>query len=172
MNNDQIPPVQFSGSGFAPQSGLASPADRPMVQQVQVMPEKKKDVSGLVKTIVLIAVSLVAATFLGLFIWMSVQYGEAQETIEEKVSVAETKARDEQSAKDEADFLEREKYPYRTFSGPADYGQLTFEYPKTWSLYIDKDASNGGDYIAYFNPVQIEEIGNNAINALSVYITN
>jgi hypothetical protein len=42
--------------------------------------------------------------------------------------------------------LEREKYPYKTFSGPEDYGKLTFEYPKTWSVYIAAAANKGGDF--------------------------
>ena len=132
-------PVQPAGNGM------------PMVQQVQLMPEKKKDISGLVKTIVIIIVSLIAVTFIGLFIWMYMQYDEAQS---------------------EEEFREREKYPYKTFSGPADYGQLTFEYPKTWSVYVAADASSGGDFNAYFNPIQVDAVGKDTINALRVTIRN
>lgn len=148
------------------------PNGMPMVQQVQVMPEQKKDISGLVKTIVIIAVSLIAVTFIGLFIWMTMQYNEAQTDLDGKISEAVAVAKDEQALKDETEFLEREKYLYKTFSGPVDYGQLTFEYPKTWSVYVDADAANGGDFSAYFNPVQVDTVSDDTINALRVTIKN
>ena len=159
-----MPPVQTAPGGAA--NGI------PMVQQVQVMPAHQKDVSGLIKTIVIIILSLITVTFIGLFIWMFMQYNEAQSDVDGKIALAVSEAKDEQAAKDEDEFLEREKYPYRTFSGPADYGQLTFEYPKTWSVYVAADASNGGDFSAYFNPIQVDEVGRDTINALRVTIEN
>ena len=155
-----IPPVQTTPSGM------------PMVQQVQVVPEKKKDVVGLIKTIAIIAISLVAITFIGLFIWMFVQYNDAQTDLDGKLAIAAAEARDEQATKDEEEFLEREKYPYKTFSGPVDYGQLTFEYPRTWSVYVESDAANGGNFSAYLNPIQVNTVSKDTINALRVSILN
>lgn len=166
MDNGQMPPVQKTIPVQPAGNGM------PMVQQVQLMPEKKKDISGLVKTIVIIIVSLIAVTFIGLFIWMYMQYDEAQSDLDGKLAIAAAEARDEQATKDEEEFREREKYPYKTFSGPADYGQLTFEYPKTWSVYVAADASSGGDFNAYFNPIQVDAVGKDTINALRVTIRN
>lgn len=56
------------------------------------------------------------------------------------------------------------------FSGPIDYGSLSFEYPKTWSVYIAKDATKGGDFEAYFNPGEIEPVSSSTINALRVTV--
>lgn len=160
-----MPPVQT----VTPGSGTMQ---QPMytAEQVAKMMEPKKDIAGLVKTIVIIIVSLIAVTFIGLFIWMFVQYNDVQTDVDGQIAVAVAEAKDEQTVKMEAEFLEREKYPYKTFSGPVDYGQLTFEYPKTWSVYIAKDAANGGDYEAYFNPVQVDAVSNTTINALRVII--
>ena len=166
MDNGQIPPVQPIPPAQPAPNGM------PMVQQVQVMPVQKKDVAGLIKTIVIIIVSLIAVTFIGLFIWMLMQYNDVQTDVEGQISVAVAEAKDEQSAKMEAEFLEREKYPYKTFSGPADYGELTFEYPKTWSVYVAEDAANGGDFSAYFNPIQVDAISDETINALRVHVLN
>ena len=172
MDNGQIPPVQPMMSGVPPvqpyQPQMAN--GMPMIQQVQVPPSHKRDVVGIVKTIVIIVVSLIAVTFIGLFIWMFTQYDEAQSDVDEKVAVAVAEAKDEQTMKMEAEFLEREKYPYKTFSGPVDYGQLTFEYPKTWSVYIAETAVNGGDFKAYFNPGQVEAPVDKTVNALRVEI--
>jgi hypothetical protein len=178
MNNNQMPgasgmpqmqqmqPMQPAG----PTQYQTAPNGMPMVQQVQLPPKPTKDTAGLVKTIVIVILSLVAVTFIGLFIWMLLERNEAQTDINTKIQVAEAAARDEQSQKMEAEFLEREKYPYKTFSGPADYGQLTFEYPKTWSLYIEKAATTGGDFNAYFNPIQVDAVSEETINALRVTI--
>lgn len=168
MDNYNIPQTQPS---MPVTTGVAQPtaSGMPMIQQVPVAPEKKSN-EGLIKTIVIIIVSLIAVTFIGLFIWMNIEYTAVKTDVDGQIAVAVAEAKDEQANKDEAEFLEREKYPYKTFSGPLDYGQLTFEYPKTWSVYIDKDASTGGDFNAYFNPVQVETVGKNTINALRVTI--
>lgn len=149
-----------------------SPNGMPMIQQVQAPVIPQKDYSGLIKTIAIIILSLVAITFIGLFIWMMMNYQEAQSDLDGKIATAVAEAKDEQAMELENDFLEREKYPYKTFSGPADYGQLTFEYPKTWSVYVAASASTGGDFNAYFNPIQVDAVGENTINALRVSILN
>ena len=132
----------------------------------------KKDIGGLIKTIAIVILSLVSLTFIGLFIWMFIRYDEVQMDINGQIDVAVAEAKDEQAAKDEEEFLQREKYPFRTFKGPADYGELTFEYPKTWSAYIAADASNGGDFEAYLNPIEVNVVSKNTINALRVFILN
>ena len=103
---------------------------------------------------------------------MTLQYSDVSTDVQGQIDVAVAKAKDEQAQKDEAEFMEREKYPYKTFAGPADYGQLTFEYPKTWSVYVAADASSGGDFNAYFNPNQVNAVGKDTINALRVTIRN
>ncbi len=149
------------------------PGGMPMVQQVQLPPPVKKDVAGLVKTIVIIVLSLALVTFIGLFIWKMVEYNEVSTDVEGQISVAVAEAKDEQATQDEAEFLEREKYPYNTFMGPVDYGALSFEYPKTWSVYVANAATaTGEDFYAYFNPVQVDAVGDTTINALRVEILN
>ncbi|MDO4611546.1 MAG: hypothetical protein Q4B34_01660 [Candidatus Saccharibacteria bacterium] len=133
---------------------------------------EEKDTAGLVKTIVIVVLSLALATFIGLFIWMMLQYNSARADVESEIAVAVAEAKDEQALRLETEFAEREKYPYSTFSGPADYGQLTFEYPKTWSVYVASDASKGGDYNAYFNPIQVDTVSKDTINALRLTIRN
>ncbi len=144
--------------------------NRPMVQQAQGVPSIGGDNSSLIKTIVIVVVSLVAVVFIGLFIWIFVQYSEVSSDVDGQIAVAVAEAKDEQAARLEAEFTEREKLPYKTFSGPVDYGQLTFNYPKTWSVYVAADASNGGDYQAFFNPTQVNTVAKDTINALRVTI--
>lgn len=166
MEAPGMQPIQPATPQYGP-----VPGGMPMVQQVQAPLVPKKDYSGLIKTIVIIIVSLIAVTFIGLFIWMLVEKNEAQSNLDGKIEVAVAEAKDEQAQKMEAEFLEREKYPFKTFSGPVDYGQLTFEYPKTWSVYVAAAAANSdGDFNAYFNPIQVDAVGKETVNALRVTI--
>lgn len=166
MDNYGTPPAQPA----QPMQPAMAPSGMPMVQQVQAPVSPKKDISGLIKTIVIIVVSLIAVTFIGLFIWMTMQYNEVHEDVQGQIDVAVAVAKDEQATKLEAEFLEREKYPYKTFTGPVDYGQLSFQYPKTWSVYVERAATTGGDFNAYFNPNQVNAVGLDTINALRVTI--
>lgn len=145
---------------------------QPMIMQAPapVIPDPKRDVKSLLKTIAIIALSLVSLTFIGLFIWMFVQYDEARTNVDGQIAAAVVTAVDENTTKLENDFAEREKYPFESFAGPADYGELTFKYPKTWSVYVAKDAHNGGDFEAYFNPKEVNEVSNETIAALRVAI--
>ena len=122
-------------------------------------------------TVVAIVGGLAAVTFLGLFIWMYIQWTIAKTNVDGQVEVAVASAVNEKTEEMENQFTEREKYPYVIFAGPADYGELTFEYPKTWSMYEAQDASNGGEYAAYLNPDKVYPVGDN-INALRVLIKN
>lgn len=171
MDNQQIPQVQPTSS-TTQQTSIPplSPADRPMVQQINQIKDPKSPHTGLVTTIALILLSLTTVTFIGLFIWMTTQFNSVSEDVQGQIDKAVATAKDEQATKDEAEFLEREKYPYKTFSGPIDYGQLSFEYPKTWSVYVAAAATAGGDFNAYFNPGQVDAVGKDTINALRVTI--
>ena len=157
---------------------MAQPMQNPTTGQPMMMmqaptpqiPVVKKDVKSLVKTIVIIALSLLSLTFIGLFIWMLMEYRAASTDVDGQIAVKVAEAVDENTAKLEEDFVKRDKYPNRTFAGPTDYGELTFEYPKTWSVYIPKDATKGGDFEAYFNPIEVNEISNQNINSLRLSI--
>lgn len=145
-----------------PQSPLASLPDPLTLQK-----ERKR---GLFETIALVIVSLIAITFIGLFIWKYLEWDSAKTDIDGQIDAAVAMAVSENTTKLENEFVEREKYPYKTFSGPADYGSLSFEYPKTWNLYIAKDATNGGNFEAYLNPGEVQPVSTTTINALRVTI--
>lgn len=142
----------------------------PIVQASPIVQVDRNGSNGLLKTIVIIILSLTTIAFAGLFIWKQMEYASVQSDVNGQISDAVEKAKYEQKEEDLAKFSEEEKYPLRPFTGPVDYGQLSFEYPKTWSLYIASDAANGGNYVAYFNPLAVEAISDNAANALRLVI--
>lgn len=125
-----------------------------------------------IRIVALVFTSLFSVLFLVLFVNMFIQWSTLNTDIEGQVAakVATEKAEIEQKL--ESEFEEREKSPYYQLLGPEDYGSLTVIYPRTWSVYVDNDASNGGDYIAYLNPGQVNHVANDTINALRISILN
>jgi cytoskeletal protein RodZ len=118
------------------------------------------------------AISLIglSVVFVGLAVWLFINYNDQKTNIDTKVDAAVATAKKSQSDADEAKFSEREKQPNREFIGPDDYGRVTFDYPKTWSVYVYKDASNGGTYEAYLNPIAVPTISDSVQFALRVTI--
>jgi hypothetical protein len=51
------------------------------------------------------------------------------------------------------------KLPYSTFNGPAQYGSISFQYPKTWSAYVSGLGVNATGLIdGYFAPGMITAV--------------
>lgn len=184
VNGPTLPPVDpspYTLSGTpsvvepvaAPGFGPAAPGQVPTktTNTVASAPDPfAKPRHSIIETIILVIVSLIAVTFVGLFIWKYLEWDNVKTDVDGQIDVAVAMAIAENTTKLENEFSEREKYPYKTFSGPTDYGSLSFEYPKTWNVYIAKDAANGGDFEAYFNPGEVQPISNDTINSLRVTI--
>ena len=151
--------------------GRTPSGGRPMVQQVQLAPAKKSNVAVIVLSVLVGLLVIVAAVMTGMYFWRDDEAKQSQATIDSQIATAVATAVDEQRTQDEKDYREWEKNPYQTFMGPADYGGLTFQYPKTWSVYVEKDATDGGDFAAYFNPVQVNTVADETINALRFLIS-
>lgn len=107
---------------------------------------------------------------IGVAAWAYVNYLDQKNNVDLKVSDAEALARKNQKTEDDKIYQQAEKEPNRTFTGPTDYGSLSFEYPKTWSVYEVSDASDGGTYEAIFNPGVIPPEGKDQQYALRLTI--
>lgn len=121
----------------------------------------------LIMTIVLAITTITAAGFL---IWALMNYIDQKDNVDSKVAVAVADAEKAQADKLEADFVQRDKQPNRKFVGPDDYGRLSFDYPKTWSVYVQEDAARGGQFKAYLNPVSVPPVTQSAQLGLRVTI--
>lgn len=113
---------------------------------------------------------LLAAGFAVTTVLAYVNYSDQKNNVDDKIAAAVADAKKEQSDIDEAKFAEREKQPNLQFVGPDDYGRLTFMYPKTWSAYVAKDVSRGGNFEAYLNPGTVPPVSQNQRYALRVTI--
>lgn len=165
----QTPPT-FTPMGSS-NAGTAAPLIAPPTSAPHD-PGFQKPHRSLAETIILVVISLVAVVFIGLFIWKYLEWDSIKTDIDGQIDAAVAMAVSENTTKLENEFVEREKYPYKTFSGPADYGSLNFEFPKTWNTYIAQDAANGGNFEAYLNPGEVQPVSTQTINALRVRIVN
>lgn len=126
------------------------------------------EVSG--SLIAIVGLSIVAVAAGALAIWAYLSYSEQKTNVDGRVSLAVAEAKRSQGDVDEAKFAEREKEPNRQFVGPDDYGRLTFDYPKTWSVYVAQDTSNGGTYASYLNPITVPPVTSTQQYSLRVTI--
>jgi hypothetical protein len=120
--------------------------------------------------LLVIGLSLLSAIAIGVAVWSFINYNEQKTNVDGKIAEAVATAKKEQADLDEAKFTAREKEPNREFVGPDDYGRLTFNYPKTWSVYVNKDVAKGGTYEAYLNPVSVPAVTTTQQYALRVTI--
>ena len=149
------------------------PASRPSIVPPTTpadIPQFKNDGPG--KTIAIIILTLTTVAFVGLFIWTFINWTDASTNLQGQIDNAVAIAINDREAELELEFAEREKTPYTTFSGPEDYGNLSFPYPKTWSLYVENDAGTGRDYTAYLNPGGVQPLSKTTVCALRVTIRN
>lgn len=124
----------------------------------------------LIPTIILGVLVLV---FGGLAIWAFSNYTDQKTNVDAKVSAAVTQAKSDVTSQDAKAFVEKEKLPNLKFSGPAELGSVTFMYPKTWSVYIDRDnpAQGGDQFEAYLQPGVVSPLSGNTPYALRVSIS-
>lgn len=110
------------------------------------------------------------AVLIGLLVWLYFEYDDQKTNVDNKVEIAVSAAKAEVRKADEIKFAQREKEPYRQFVGPSDYGRVTFDYPKTWSVYVHKEAGKAGSYEAYLNPITVPTVDNSQRFAARVVI--
>lgn len=123
----------------------------------------------LITSIVLGVLTVGLSTFA---VWAYLNYQDQKNNVDAKIAAAVSDAKREQSEEDQRTFAEQEKLPTRQLVGPADLGQVKLSYPKTWSVYIDKDGSSGSSYEAYLHPLTVPPLSGNTPYALRISIVN
>jgi hypothetical protein len=126
-------------------------------------------VSPLVVSTIVLSILLVGVG--GFSIWAYMQYRSYRDDVDPKIAAAVKIAKDEQLAADKKTFEEEEKLPTRVLTGPVDLGLVTLAYPKTWSVYVDKNGANN-QYDAYLHPAEVPGLNTRTPYALRVTVEN
>jgi len=81
----------------------------------------------------------VLSSIFGLWAFAGMQ--DYKNNVDEKIADASAVAVQQAETAKDAEFVEKEKSPIRSYKGPATYGTVTFSYPKTWSIYAEEAAT-------------------------------
>ncbi len=139
-----------------------------MTMQTSSVSNERGAVSGLLVAVIALSVLLLGV---GSFaIWAFVAYNDAQSDVDGKIAIKVAEAKEQKGEEDETKFAEREKTPTLQFKAPDDYCSLSFQYPKTWSVFESEEITNGGDFKAYLNPKVVPPISASNQFALRVLI--
>jgi len=85
---------------------------------------------------VIMTVGFVLALVFG--IWAFVGMVQNKTNLDEKIEKANAEAVEDAEAAKEIEFTEREKSPFKTYAGSPTFGSLTFDYPRSWSVYLQE----------------------------------
>lgn len=159
------PQNQAAGPAMPPVNNVMTNPGMPTMQPVPNMtapmagPMNQSDRKGSVaETIILVIVCLIAAAAIVVAVIFFMKWDELNTDYEMKLAEEVATAQKEQKDLDEEAFTEREKEPRQQFTGPSDYGSLSFYHPKTWSIYVNSDGTQNSDFEAYFAPGQVNPV--------------
>jgi len=120
--------------------------------------------------IFIVVVALVAIAGIAAFGWAYGEIAHYRDNVEQIAQQAVEVAKEEQFVADKEAFAEAAKQPFATFAGPADFGSVSFEYPRTWSAY--NSANDKNSYEVVFYPGVIPLLSNDTPVALRVSVLN
>lgn len=166
--NPQSPfsPQQQPQSQLRPQQPQV-PQQPPQFQQSNYIIPEKPSKGWQIIGIVGITTSVLAIAGLT---WALINYFDQKDFVDGKVSTAVAEAVKDQAQKDAAEYEAEKAKSTQVFSGPEDYGQVSFSYRKDWSVYVAKDAASGGAYEAYFHPAVVPAVTREGVYALRLTI--
>lgn len=132
----------------------------------------EKDQKGDINILMVMVVFFTLTTLVlaGLSIYYIRQYQTAKTTVDMQRAEAAEQARVEQKAADEADFAERIKEPYRSYSAPVVLGALQLSFPKSWNIYAEEDQDSGTQLNLYLTP-DVVRADNNYNGAYALRLT-
>lgn len=155
------PPV---GTPYAPYGQLPPP----MLGAAPLGPARKRTPWGLIIALVLVTLLLCGAAGFGY--WAFSERQDYKNNSDKKAAVAAAAAKQAEATTKDKEFAEKEKSPYRTYTGPATYGSLSLVYPKTWSVYMSEQKSGNTVLEGYMHPAVVPGLQSGTAFALRVQI--
>ena len=123
------------------------------------------------KTLLLVVLALLLVGALAFGLWAYSQGQDYKKNSDQKAAAAVEAANKKLTAQLQAQFEEQNKSPNKSFHGSPTYGSVTFDYPKTWSAYVDTTSSSE-PINAYFHPDQVPGINSRTAYALRVELVS
>ena len=136
----------------------------------QPIQKPKRHINGLLIPLIVAVLLLIGS--IGFGIWTFMDRQSYKNDSDSKSAVAVAAAEKLLDAKKEADFIEREKQPYKTYEGPATFGSVKLIYPKTWSGFITQADKSNTPIDGYFHPDVVPGMDSGTGFALHIQVTN
>lgn len=137
-------PGQIPGQPYNTQS--------PQMQPPQTAAQIKAKHHGRGILVALILVTLLLLASLGFGGWAFTERTDYKNNVDQKISVAVDEAVAQSREEQEAEFIEREKEPFKTYQGPSQFGSVSITYPKTWSVYVNESGKGNTPVDGYMHP--------------------
>jgi hypothetical protein len=154
---------------FAPKYGNVPATPIPTYGGMPVQPPKKH-MNILLVPLILTVVFLLAAIGFGVWAFMSRQ--DYKNNVDPKIASAVAIAQEQTKTEKDKEFIEKEKAPYKTYSGPQVAGSLSIQYPKTWSAFVTETESGSNLVDGYFHPNFVPGVQSGTDFALRVKVVS
>jgi hypothetical protein len=119
--------------------------------------------------VIILVILLIGCLVFGFWAFSKMQ--DYKNNSDKKSAAAVAEANKKLTSQLETKFAEDNKSPNKTFKGSPTYGSITFNYPKTWSGYID--TSDSSEPInGYFHPDVVPGIESKTAYALRVELVS
>lgn len=107
---------------------------------MNVMNSERGSLNVLVIPLIMSVIFLFAS--LGFGVWAFAERQDYKDNSDAKAESAVAVAVEKAKTDKDNEFLEQEKQPLKSFTGPAEFGSITMQYPKTWAAYVDRQQAN------------------------------
>lgn len=121
--------------------------------------------NGSTSVVIAILSSVLLVGAVAFAVWAFMGRQDYKNNVQQKINAAVTAAQSAQSKADQQKFDEEAKNPNKTYQGSSTYGSISFNYPKTWSAYVD-ETNSSQPLNAYFYPTQVPGIQSTTAFAL------
>lgn len=132
-----------------PQYGASQP-QQPMQYGGMPVQLPKNGMNKLLIPLVISIVLFLGAVGFGVWAYTSMQ--DYKNNSDKKVTSAVEIAEQQTSTAKDKEFLEKEKNPLKQYKGPAAFGTVNIQYPKTWSAFITESDKNDTPVDGYLHP--------------------
>jgi hypothetical protein len=125
---------------------------------------------GLIIALVLTVLLLMGAAGFGVWAYTSRQ--DYKTNSDKKAAEASAVAVQKEDVKKDADFLEKEKNPLKSYEGPEAFGSVVIKYPKTWGAYVVQQDKGGIPVDGDFHPSFVPGVQSGTAYALRLQVTS
>ncbi len=110
--------------------------------KIMLMNRRGAEEQGAAAVVLLIFMTLgfFLASAFGVWAFIGMQANKTD--LDQKIKTASAVAVQQAESAKEAEFTEREKSPFRSYSGSSTYGSLTYKFPKSWNVYAEEGKSS------------------------------